>query len=143
MLNQVVFAAICAGKKSVANILVSDFGFKEIHWIPLPDKLRTSRANPILEHTGTLEVHGFTEPIGDPSDHKFVGVESVANFVTKRWKERWVTTELYDVREIEVLLRRPFFTLLSIDAPILKRFERFADQKYAPSRRPMFFVTAH
>lgn len=55
----------------------------------------------------------------------FEDVETLLDFVTKRWRERWVTTDVWDEHVLEVLLRRPFFFLVSVDAPVTVRWERF------------------
>jgi len=57
--------------------------------------------------------------------HTFADVDSLLDFVTKRWQERWVTTDIWDESVLDALLRRPFFLLVSIDAPVSVRWERF------------------
>lgn len=47
------------------------------------------------------------------------------HFVTLRWRERWVTTDMWDEAVADTLLRRPFFLLVSVDAPVSIRWERF------------------
>ncbi|KAI9782666.1 MAG: Deoxycytidine monophosphate (dCMP) deaminase [Peltula sp. TS41687] len=126
-----ICGTLCSGKKTVADILATDYGFKKLRWTPLPIQVKEAVAQndphlgQILVEAGLDEGYPFAEPDGDPSEYTFVSIESLVNFVTKRWKQNWVTTNLYGLHEIELLLRRPFFTLLSVDAPILKRFERF------------------
>lgn len=46
-------------------------------------------------------------------------------YVTKRWTERFVTTDIWDERLLEKLLMRPFFILVSVDAPVSVRWERY------------------
>jgi dCMP deaminase len=50
------------------------------------------------------------------------------DFVTLRWRERWVTTDIWDDRVVDALLRRPFFLLISVDAPVSVRWQRFKDR---------------
>lgn len=56
----------------------------------------------------------------------FPDVESLLEFVTKRWREHWVLTDICDEATLETLLRRPFFILLNIDAPVGVRYARFS-----------------
>ena len=51
--------------------------------------------------------------------------ELLLEFVTKHWQERYVTADLPTEAVLEMYSRRPFFLLLSIDAPLGVRFERF------------------
>jgi dCMP deaminase len=45
--------------------------------------------------------------------------------VTKQWRERWVTTDVQTESILDKLLRRPFFILVSVDAPVGVRWRRF------------------
>jgi dCMP deaminase len=58
----------------------------------------------------------------------FPDIDSLLDFVTKRWREHWVLTDIYDDATIESLLRRPFFMLISVDAPVTQRYQRFSDR---------------
>jgi dCMP deaminase len=58
----------------------------------------------------------------------FADVDSLLDFVTLRWQERWVTTDIWDGEVVDTLLRRPFFLLVSVDAPVTVRWKRFTDR---------------
>jgi dCMP deaminase len=58
----------------------------------------------------------------------FPDIDALLDFVTKRWREHWVLTDIYDDATLESLLRRPFFMLVSVDAPVTLRFQRFSDR---------------
>jgi dCMP deaminase len=45
--------------------------------------------------------------------------------VTKRWRSRFVTTDIPTEAVLDVLMRRPFFLLISVDAPLTVRWRRF------------------
>jgi dCMP deaminase len=49
-------------------------------------------------------------------------------FVTKRWEERWIITNIWDHLTLEQFLLRPFFLLVSVDAPVSLRWKRFSDR---------------
>jgi dCMP deaminase len=66
---------------------------------------------------------------GPKSDEfTFANVDSLLDFVTLRWQERWVTTDIWDSEVVDTLLRRPFFLLVSVDAPVSVRWKRFTDR---------------
>ena len=58
----------------------------------------------------------------------FESVDSLLDFVTKRWKERWVTTDIWEAATLDRFLQRPSFLLVSVDAPVSLRWKRFADR---------------
>lgn len=46
------------------------------------------------------------------------------DYVTRNWREDFVTTELTTRAALETFRTRPFFMVLSVDAPILTRYRR-------------------
>ena len=58
----------------------------------------------------------------------FSTIDSLLEFVTKHWQQRWVTTDIWDENVLESLLRRPFFLLVSVDAPVSLRWQRFKER---------------
>jgi dCMP deaminase len=66
----------------------------------------------------------------------FWDIDALIDFVTKRWREHWVLTDIYDDATLESLLRRPFFMLISVDAPLTLRFQRFSDRCQRRSIQP-------
>lgn len=61
----------------------------------------------------------------------FPTAEALLDFVTKHWRERWITTDIPDQDALDMFSRRPFFLLISVDAPLAVRWRRFQqrDQK--------------
>ncbi|KAI9167770.1 Deoxycytidylate deaminase [Paramyrothecium foliicola] len=57
--------------------------------------------------------------------HSFDTPEEMLDFVTRRWRSRFVTTDIPTEAVLDVYTRRPFFLLLSIDAPLTVRWQRF------------------
>ncbi len=49
-------------------------------------------------------------------------------FVTERWKERWVTTDIWNETILKSLLRRPSFIFISVDAPVSLRWQRYKER---------------
>jgi len=54
----------------------------------------------------------------------FSGAADLLKYVTENWRQNFVTTDLYARELIEPFIRRPFFLLLSVDAPMLERYNR-------------------
>jgi dCMP deaminase len=52
-------------------------------------------------------------------------VASLLDFVTKSWRSRWVITSIPSEAVLDALSRRPFFILISVDAPLLVRWKRY------------------
>ncbi|RDL37728.1 Cytidine deaminase-like protein [Venustampulla echinocandica] len=135
---------ICAGKRTVARYLQEHHGFTRLY-------LRQDRADDIHFPESEVNGHGngdmdikqvdghvltrivpppqYTGVSPKPSqvaeDHTFSTTEELIDFVTKRWRERWVTTDIYTEPILDKLLRRPFFILISVDAPVGVRWRRF------------------
>jgi dCMP deaminase len=70
------------------------------------------------------------------AQHTFASVDALIDFVTLRWRERWVTTDIWDDAVVDALLRRPFFLFVSVDAPVSVRWKRFTDRCAANSLPP-------
>ncbi|KAF2835110.1 hypothetical protein M501DRAFT_999397 [Patellaria atrata CBS 101060] len=108
---------ICAGKSTIANYLVQQYKFRRLSLVrPSP--------TPSVEKTAS----GVRIPASNTSQDEgnlcFQTVDELLEFVTKRWQEPWVTTDIWDESTVDALLRRPFFLLVSVDAPVSVRWER-------------------
>lgn len=103
---------ICAGKNSVAEYLVENHAFTRLHLaqdLPLEDSVCLDGSE-LVEQT-------------------FETIGLLLEFVTKRWQQRWVTTDVWNEDVLENLLRRPFFLLVSIDAPVILRWKRLQERR--------------
>lgn len=114
-----IIGTICAGKHTTAEYLIQHHNFLRLH---LPPQLQSqsqsqSSRDPRFLPTVTDEkgTRGLTFP----------DIDSLLDFVTKRWREHWVLTDVWDEGVLDLLMRRPFFMLISVDAPITTRFARF------------------
>nr|POE47984.1 deoxycytidylate deaminase [Quercus suber] len=114
----VTAAGICAGKHSVEDYLISQHGFT-------PLRVLRSASTPAIERSAS-DVH---VPNGEDTHHKtFSEVAELVEFVTANWRDKFVTTSIYDEGAVDALAHRPFFVLLHIDAPISIRWHRFKDR---------------
>ncbi|KAL2758183.1 hypothetical protein ACRALDRAFT_1055165 [Sodiomyces alcalophilus JCM 7366] len=111
-----ICGGICAGKKTVAQYLVDHHGFKHIH-LDAPTT-RTARTDP------TPPITNGTSP-ALPSELTFTSPQALLDFVTPRWRDRWVMTDIPNESVLDVLATRPFFLLVSVDAPITLRWRRY------------------
>lgn len=57
--------------------------------------------------------------------YAFSTTTALLDFVTKHWRSRWVTTDVHDEAVLDTLSRRPFFILISVDAPLTVRWQRY------------------
>ncbi|KAF8853916.1 putative dCMP deaminase [Acephala macrosclerotiorum] len=127
-----LWLGICAGKRTVANYLAEHHGF--IHLYLRQDK-------PDADSLKTLTINGHAKQDSDtsfedvPSQSKekdgqtsFHTADELLDFVTKRWRDRWVTTDIHTESILDKLLRRPFFILVSVDAPVSIRWKRFQER---------------
>ena len=64
----------------------------------------------------------------DWPERTFPTVHTFLAFVTKNWQQRWVTIDVVNEEVLESLSRRPFFLLVSVDAPVCLRWNRFKDR---------------
>lgn len=63
-----------------------------------------------------------------PASQNFTNPQDLLDFVTKQWQGRFVMTDVTTEAILEVFARRPFFLLLSTDAPLTVRWQRFQDR---------------
>ncbi|KIK70695.1 hypothetical protein GYMLUDRAFT_150141 [Collybiopsis luxurians FD-317 M1] len=54
----------------------------------------------------------------------FKSPEEILDYATRNWRSNYVTTDLKTREAIEIFIKRPFFLLLSLDAPLLDRYRR-------------------
>lgn len=54
----------------------------------------------------------------------FSSPTELLDYVTKNWRSDFVTSDLYTRALIEPFIRRPFFLLVNVDAPLLERYQR-------------------
>ncbi|KAJ1302792.1 hypothetical protein OPQ81_003099 [Rhizoctonia solani] len=86
----------CSGKTSVKQYL-QGLGFVEIMY------------NPLGSRTAAYEYNDFNQ---------------LLSYVTQNWRKDFVCTSLRDLSMLRACAQRPFFVLLSVDAPVLIRWQR-------------------
>ncbi|KAI0405996.1 cytidine deaminase-like protein [Xylaria palmicola] len=138
-----ICGARCAGKTTVAQYLVEHHGFKKLYLEnPKPGQAQNGLLQP--ETNGTqpaperpastaAEEDGWAatrdlavrpkRAVALPS-YTFASAGDLLDFVTKHWRSRWVTTDIHSEAVLDALSRRPFFILISVDAPVTVRWRR-------------------
>ena len=113
---------LCTGKQEVANYLVQEHNFKVLR-LESPAPEHSSGPAPINEVASPGSV-GRQEHVAE----RFASAKELLHHVTQRWRDRFVTTDVRSEKVLEILLRRPFFILVSVDAPVSVRWKRYKER---------------
>ncbi|KAI2640240.1 cytidine deaminase-like protein [Xylaria nigripes] len=142
--------AKCAGKSTVAQYLIEHHGFKKLHIEnSLSEQGKDEKSGTESNSIPTTSTDAKENPTGAdgqaagnsalrPKNVKssppvFANAGDLLDFVTKHWRSRWVTTDIHSEAILDTLSRRPFFILISVDAPVMVRWRRYqARQKRLP-----------
>lgn len=119
---------ICAGKHAIAEYLIQNQGFQLL-------ELANQSSHSISDEPDDnlrLQASQVGKPGATKPEFTFTTPESLLDFVTKRWQERWVTTDIADGATLDRFILRPFFLLVSVDAPMSLRWKRFSDRFVTP-----------
>ena len=109
---------ICSGKQSVANFLITRHGFRELQY---------------RESGAPKECPASTVAEATEAPDIFYDTDDLLDFVTRKWREKWIIVDLRHENLLEYLSRRPFFLLVSLEAPMTLRWTRFQN-KWGQSR---------
>ncbi|OTA96375.1 hypothetical protein M434DRAFT_19635 [Hypoxylon sp. CO27-5] len=140
-----ICGAKCAGKSTVAQYLIDHHGFKKLHLeTPASQNGTSSRASESDADPATLDVAKTSLALRlkqTPPSYTFSTSMELLDFVTKHWLSRWVTTDIHNEDVLETLSRRPFFLLISVDAPLTVRWRRYqrrcSEQQDTESQEPL------
>ncbi|KAG7099616.1 hypothetical protein E1B28_001444 [Marasmius oreades] len=140
----------CSGKSTLKDYLVSHKGFIPVHTTAENHSVGTSRrllkkdrpTDTATKHLSFLSMDMTPVPSpalfsflrdGEtlPSKHNnqsnridFFSPGDLLDHATKNWTTNFVTTNLDSRELVEIFLKRPFFMLLCVDAPLYDRFRR-------------------
>ncbi|KKP04128.1 hypothetical protein THAR02_03787 [Trichoderma harzianum] len=133
-----ICGSICSGKKTVAQYLVEHHGFKHLYLqppAPVSDQDATDKTSSSPD-SGSAAFAGVTAAVNgtETSSYVFARAEDLLDFVTRRWRSRFVTTDIPTEKVLDVFIRRPFFLLISIDAPLTVRWRRFQQRAKQPDQ---------
>ncbi|KAI0395449.1 cytidine deaminase-like protein [Xylariaceae sp. FL0594] len=126
-----ICGAKCAGKKTVARYLIEHHGFVQLFidgqkLAPPGSDVSLSASVQTTPETTTSSLERRDRSKREtPSPRTFSDAGALLDFVTKHWRSRWVTTDIYSEAILDALSRRPFFILISVDAPVTVRWRRY------------------
>ncbi|KAK3360130.1 cytidine deaminase-like protein [Lasiosphaeria hispida] len=129
-----MFIGICgnifAGRNGVTDYLVSQHGFTRLYLRTAPPTTQPAANG----HQTRLSVAGDEIP----AEHIFDSPSTLLDFATKNWRLDWVTAGIPSEAVLDLYARRPFFLLISVDAPLTVRFARHlaAQERLHPSAPP-------
>ncbi|GAO51705.1 cytidine deaminase-like protein [Saitoella complicata NRRL Y-17804] len=130
---------ICSGKHAVADYLVEKHAFTRI-------RLReVASVSPALSRLALTPSPSCSDVKAEPKSNDrnaqlvFDHIDEVLEYVTKRWRDHFVTTDIRKESDLETLCKRPFFLALGIDAPVTTRYERFVTRCAANGTPPPSF----
>lgn len=115
---------ICAGKHEVAHYLIRTYAFTALKIVP---------PSP---HTDTTTIRS-TSTLPTLPEHVFPSADALLDFVTKRWREHFVTTDIWDERVFDILRKRPCFMLVNVSAPLLVRWGRYNSRNASQGLTPI------
>ncbi|KAF7320475.1 hypothetical protein MKEN_00832400 [Mycena kentingensis (nom. inval.)] len=124
----------CAGKTAVEDYLVSK-EFERVR-IRLDAEQLSDTSSDVLDdayedqvasrHLSFLSLGPTSStPASARKTRSFASPDALLDYVTRNWRRDWVTVDLTTREAIEMFALRPFVLVLSIDAPLLDRFNRF------------------
>ncbi|RCH77567.1 Deoxycytidine monophosphate (dCMP) deaminase, partial [Rhizopus stolonifer] len=98
-----ITGSLSSGKHTVAQYLVERHQFQYLTLVEHADRLGR---DPLYDHA-----------------KQFITVNDMQQYVTEHWQDNFVTCDV-DSRDLWALKKRPFFLLVSVEAPITLRYER-------------------
>jgi dCMP deaminase len=128
---------ICSGKRTIADFLISNHGFVRLC---LRDVDRKGLSGDECDAIDTLastspidDVKGLSKGIQSvkvdaKGDIWFDFMGQMVDYVTKRWRENFVTVDIWTEDDLEIVIKRPFFLLISVDSPVGIRWKRFNER---------------
>ncbi|KAI6341212.1 hypothetical protein MCOR30_002245 [Pyricularia oryzae] len=115
-----ICGSLCAGKSTVAQYLVEHHGFKQLR---ISESLKESVKVEGQDGVNGTSMREQTSVTLNGKLLEFPTETDLLDFVTKRWRDRFVTL-VEDANLLDILAKRPFFLLISVDAPLTVRWER-------------------
>ena len=76
-------------------------------------------------HTHTITNELKAMQVNGATDVWFESMTEMAEYVTKHWRENFVTVDIWTEENLDIVAKRPFFLLVSVDAPVTVRWKRF------------------
>lgn len=110
----------------MARYLVDHHGFKHVSVDPNAPKVPQEQVGGSETENNVSNTH---QKRPSRTALVFPTSDELLEYVTQRWRERWVTTDVMGKESLDAYNRRPFFLLISVDAPLLVRWQRYQKRK--------------
>ncbi|KAI6120628.1 cytidine deaminase-like protein [Pisolithus croceorrhizus] len=110
----------CAGKSTVEDYLISK-GFVAVR---LSTKTLGANQEPRLDGQAKETTGLCSTRCSTPSTVVFTTPNELLEYVTRHWRSNFVTVDLISLELINPFIKRPFFLLIKVDAPLLQRYHR-------------------
>ncbi|KAJ2870877.1 Deoxycytidine monophosphate (dCMP) deaminase [Coemansia aciculifera] len=104
-----IIGSKASGKEEVANYLVSQLGFTRIY---------------LVTNTSHSTVNGHSAETAD-EQRVFTAAKHLINFITPRWRQNFVSTDITSPVDLYLMWKRPFVLVVGIDAPMGTRYKRY------------------
>lgn len=137
---------ICSGKRTIANFLITNHEFTRLRLRHIANKCSsTDNLDALATSTPSTPpvvddgIHNLSNGVQNIQVNRnggeiwFESMEEMVDYVTKRWRQNFVTVDIWTVEDLEIIAKRPFFLLVSVDAPITIRWKRF-NERLVPDR---------
>ncbi|EKM48711.1 uncharacterized protein PHACADRAFT_132240, partial [Phanerochaete carnosa HHB-10118-sp] len=112
-----------SGKSTVQEYLLSFKGFNVLRLVERDSSVSTLAYNSTSE--SELDPVSVRIESSTIEDHlTFSSHTEMLDYVTKNWRSDFVTVDLRSQSLLEKFSTRPFFMVVSVDAPILIRYHR-------------------
>ncbi|ORX86209.1 putative deoxycytidylate deaminase [Anaeromyces robustus] len=120
-----IIGPIASGKRTIANYLKSNYNFTEIY-------LQYDNNEEIINFTtdniinNNKHISPFGKEIINSNDAiVFNNSQKLLDFVTINWTKNYVLFSECIVPDVLLFKKRPTFLLISVNAPIIKRYKRY------------------
>ncbi|KAK9481131.1 cytidine deaminase-like protein [Lipomyces japonicus] len=125
-----------SGQDEVAKYLILQ-GFKRLRVRRNPQNIETDQILSIDNDNDKKIKLPPTPVIIDEEIEEFNSTEQLLEFVTAWWQEKFLITHISDLKSHELLASRPFFLLLSVQASLTVRYDRYLRQVTSPQLKPI------
>ncbi|KAF3762943.1 hypothetical protein M406DRAFT_264326 [Cryphonectria parasitica EP155] len=122
-----ICGSICSGKNTVAQYLVEHHGFTHVFVKPQQGALSNTHHKRSSSSSTSLI---FSSP------------DDLLEHVTQHWRARWVVTDVLSKDILDAYSKRPFFLLISVDAPLLVRWKRYQQRHLETQHTSIFTSTS-
>ncbi|GMG21438.1 unnamed protein product [Ambrosiozyma monospora] len=125
-----ITGTLYSGMSDIAKFLIQHHDFKLL-------ALETGHYE-LSQDMQHLKLIDELEPSSTSIDEKDLGLpvyetfktnDDLVNYATANWLQNFVIVSMKDMKLVDMLLKRPFFVLISVDSSLLTRFNRYSAQQ--------------